>query len=773
MPQATTQERSLHSANRSAEAALSVNGMNCASCVSHVTRAIQNVPGVTACDVNLARGRAGVTFDPARTTADAIALAVTEAGFPAAPESPGVAAGDVEEERLQHQRRHARQWLYRAVVGMLLWIPFEILHWVAPDSWMPALHWINLAAATIAIVYVGWAFYASAFGALKRRTSNMDTLIALGASVAYGYSLVAFVGWLAGGWNALPHLYFMEASGLLALISTGHWLEAHARQRAGSAIRELLQLAPTVALRLDDLDQPHETPLDEIQQGDRILVRPGDRIPIDGTVESGRSYVDESMISGEPLPVGRAAGDEVIGGTFNQDGRLILRATRVGASTALSQIVQLVEKAQAAKPPVQQLADRIAAIFVPSVLLIALATGIGWYLTGSLSGWGAPATWGAIANAVCSVLIIACPCALGLALPAAIMVGTGVGARRGILIRDIDALQNAERIDTVVLDKTGTVTQGKPTVAEVVSLNGLASDELLRLTAAAEQFSEHPLARAIVAHAREKGLDLPRPDVFNNEPGSGITAEVEGRSLRIGAQAFVGGVADSASAAPRHPTTLVHISQRQDGTITPLGHIAITDPIKPDSKAAIAELQRMGLRTFLLTGDNRHAAAAIAAQAGIDDVRAEVKPDQKAAVIRQLQAEDSGPRDEGSGKENSDPQTLNRRRIAMVGDGINDAPALAAADLGIAMGAGSDIAKESGGIVLVSGSLEGVPAAIRLSRATMRKIRQNLFLAFIYNVIAIPLAAFGLLNPLIAAAAMALSDVSVIGNALLLRRKKF
>jgi Cu+-exporting ATPase len=755
-----------HQSNTGNDAALSIQGMDCASCVSHVTRAIQSVPGVSDCQVNLARGRAGVTFDPDQTTPDAIARAVTEAGYPSTPESPDAAAGSVEEERLQHQRQHARQWFHRAVAGMLLWIPFEILHWTAPHSWMPALRWINLAAASIAIVYVGWAFYASAWGALKRRTSNMDTLIALGASVAYGYSLAAFLGWLAGGWSALPHLYFMESAGLLALISTGHWLEAHARQKAGSAIRELLQLAPSVALRLDDLDQPHQTPLAEIQQGDRVLVRPGDRIPIDGTVESGRSYVDESMISGEPLPVARSAGDEVIGGTFNQDGRLILRATRVGASTALSQIVQLVEKAQAAKPPVQQLADRIAAIFVPSVLAIALLTGIGWYLAGMLWGWSAAATWGATANAVCSVLIIACPCALGLALPTAIMVGTGVGARRGILIRDIDALQNAEHIDTVVLDKTGTVTMGKPTVARVVPAGDLSSADLLRLAAAAEQFSEHPLGRAIVAYAKEEGVELPQPDSFENEPGSGITARVEGRTLRIGSESFAGAAADAAKVSTEAPATLVHVSQNEDGIDVSLGHIAITDPIKPDSRAAIAELHRMGLRTVLLTGDNRRAAQSIAEQAGIDDVRAEVKPDQKAAVIRQLQAE-------GSGKKNPNPQSPapNPRRIAMIGDGINDAPALAAADLGIAMGAGSDIAKESGGIVLVSGSLEGVAAAIRLSRATMRKIRQNLFLAFVYNVIAIPLAAFGVLNPLIAAAAMALSDVSVIGNALLLRRK--
>ena len=494
----------------------------------------------------------------------------------------------------------------------------------------------------------------------------------------------------------------------------------------------------------------------QVEKGDRLLVRPGDRVPVDGMVMEGRSDVDESMISGEPLPVAKGAGDSVIGGTVNGGGRLTIRATRVGSETALAQIVQLVESAQSSKPPVQRLADRISAVFVPAVLGIALVTGIGWYVYGSLNGWPSGAIWGQIAKAVCSVLIIACPCALGLAVPATLMVGIGRGARRGILIRDIDALQSAERIDTVVLDKTGTVTEGKPAVVSVHATDGALPDEVLRLAAGAEQFSEHPLARAIVTHARQRKLDVPDPDDFASEAGYGVVATIEGRKVLVGNPSLLRrhgafGASEEMPLPPGH--TLVHVAAGADGAAKLLGAIALADRVKADSAAAIRELHALKLRIVLLTGDNRAAALAIAQQVGIDDVRAEVKPPEKAQAIRELRA-------------------AGQSRVCMVGDGINDAPALATADLGIAIGSGSDIAKETGGIVLVSGSLHGIATAIRLSRATMWKIRQNLFFAFIYNVLAIPLAALGLLNPLIAAGAMALSDVTVLGNALLLRRTK-
>ena len=825
------------------DADFSVNGMDCASCVAHVERAMTRVPGVQSAQVSLARGRASVRFDPLQTTPETIAAAATDAGYPSAPESPGIAAGNVEEERLQRQTREARAWFRRAVVGAVLWFPLEATHWLtaafgaghahhvpAHATWMG---WAALLTSTVALAYLGGKFYRSAWGALRRGTSNMDTLISMGATVAFGYSLTYFLGGLLGTWQPprLEQLYFMESAGLLALISLGHWLEARARQSAGGAIRELLDLAPATALRLGDsprergdtetrgADQrasslipgppvslspgplvplsqspnvsppsPYEeVPVAELAPGDRVLVRPGDRVPIDGVVVDGRSSVDESMLTGESLPVLRTAGDTVIGGTVNTDGRLVVRVTRTGGQTALAQIVKLVETAQSSKPPVQQLADRISAVFVPAVLVVALATGLGWYAWGAAHGWPAGQTWAAIAKAVCSVLIIACPCALGLAVPAALMVGIGRGAKQGILVRDIDALQSAERIDTVVLDKTGTVTQGKPAVLGVLTFDGSADDELLRLAAAAEQFSEHPLAKAIVAHARARGLSVPDPQGFTNDPGHGVVATVDGQTLLVGNESLLGKhrtppvatdaqqaqrgaddappASDSSGRTPDPAQTLVYVARTNgEGKVMPLGLIALSDALKPDSASAVRELHDLGLRTVLLTGDNEATARHIAGQVGIDDVRAGVKPGGKADVIRELQ------RTASSGEPQLDAGP--RRFVAMVGDGVNDAPALAAADLGIAIGSGSDVAKETGDVVLVSGSLRGIATSVRLSRATMRKIRQNLFFAFVYNVLAIPLAALGLLNPLIAAAAMALSDVTVIGNALLLRREK-
>ena len=752
---------------------LDVGGMTCASCVAHVARAARSVPGVRAFDVNLPRGRASVSFDPEATDPQQIADAITASGYPAVPQQPGAPAANAEEQRLARQRDDARAWLRRAIAGILLWLPLEAAHWLMKLSGhhhpMPAqstaIGWAALALSTISLVYVGSRFYASAWKALRMRTSNMDTLIALGASVAYVYSLAFFVGGLTGALPkpTLDQIYFMEASGLLALISLGHWLESWARQAAGSAIRQLLNLAPATALKLDENSQPHQIPAAQLHVGDCVLVRPGDRVPADGTVIEGRSSVDESMITGEPLPVTRTVGDAVIGGTVNQDGHLILRVIKTGSETALAQIVQLVEKAQSSKPPVQELADRVAAVFVPTVLAIALITALGWWAWGAGHHWGAAATWGRVANAVCSVLIIACPCALGLAVPAALMVGTGRGARLGILIRDIDALQNAERVDTVAFDKTGTITQGKPVVRQVVSLNGVPDGEVLRLAAAAEQYSEHPLARAVLNRAREEKLSIPEPQSFTNEPGLGVAALVEGTMLLVGSRTLLerhGGSDGVAPALDPGGTSVYVARQCPDGRVEPIGVIALSDEIKADSPRAVAALHGMGLDTVLLTGDTRAAAEAIAKLVGIDDIRADVKPDQKAEAIRSLQSA------------NRQSQIEHRRFIAMVGDGINDAPALAQADLGIAIGSGSDVAKETGDIVLVSGSLRGVATAIRLSRATMRKIRQNLFFAFFYNVLAIPLAAFGLLNPLVAAAAMALSDVTVIGNALLLRRSR-
>ena len=791
------------------EANLDVQGMTCASCVTHVEKAAARVGGVESVNVNLASGRARVRFDAEKTSPDEIAKAVTEAGYPSHAHDAGGAAPSHDDGH-GHALEHGANWFRRAMVGLALWFPVEATHWIltlassghaahgaAHVGWMT---WLSLITSTIAIAYIGSAFYKSAWKALRRGTTNMDVLIAMGATVAYGYSVVALVGYLAGWWRTLPDLYFMESAGLLALISLGHWLEDRARTAAGSAIRELMNLAPVTALRVKSVGvgsvgasevkkdsasiptPPHpdtptpafeEVPVADLHVGDLVLVRPGDHVPIDGVVTEGRSSVDESMISGEPLPVTRAAGDTVIGGTLNVDGFLVVRVAKVGSETALAQIVQLVERAQSSKPPVQRLADRISAVFVPAVLGIALLTGIGWFAYGAAHDWDAARTWGMIAKAVCSVLIIACPCALGLAVPAALMVSTGHGARHGILVRDIDALQQAERIGVVVLDKTGTVTRGKPAVEEVVPLNGTTADEVLRLAAAAEQYSEHPLARAIVDRAQARNLHVPQPDGFTSEAGLGVSAGVEGKTVLVGGTALLGAAVagDGAPVQIQPGRTLVHVGVKDGGTVRRLGVIAISDEIKPDSAAAIGELHAMGLRTVLLTGDNDAAARAVAAKVGLDDVRADVKPADKAAIVRNLKRMTNlrTPRN----------PRYQRTGVAMVGDGINDAAALAEADLGIAIGSGSDVAKEAGDVVLVGSSLRGVASSIRLSRATMRTIRQNLFLAFVYNVAAIPLAAGVLypwtglmLSPYVAAAAMALSDVTVIGNALLLRRTR-
>lgn len=745
------------------ETQLFVTGMDCASCVSHVDKAIRKLPGVREVSVNLAQGKARVTYDPQQVKTEQLAQAATDAGYPST-----VPTENADADRKQHEdshEHHARSWKLRALVGIVLWAPAEALHWILVWSGSHAHHgitwmtWLGLATSTTAILYIGSAFYRSAFAAARRGTTNMDTLISLGASVAYGYSLVSLIGALAGVWQLPDHLYFVESTALLALISVGHWLETRARDKAGAAIRQLLELAPETALRLPPkkkrllslgVIQPNaaapveqEVPVRDLVVGDRVLVKPGMRVPIDGEVESGTSSLDESMLTGEPLPVTRSAGEKVFGGTLNRDGALTLRVTATGADTALAQIIQLVDDAQNAKPPVQRLADRVSAVFVPVVLVIALLVGVAWFIYGNSQGWESRQTWGSIANAVCSVLIIACPCALGIALPAALMVSTGWGAKNGILIRSLDALQRGEKVKVVVLDKTGTITQGKPRVSSIQLADEAFEREMLYLAGSAELQSEHPLAGAIVEAARERGIELHTPESFVNELGFGVRATVHGRSVFVGREK---GSSDQSGVGV--------FVESEEGKRRLLGTIHFADSARSDSAAAIQRLREMDVEVVMLTGDHAGNAEPIARSVGISRVISDVKPDGKAAVIQQLKSE---LKEGGS--------------IIMVGDGINDAPALASADLGIAVGSGSDIAKQSAGIVLVRSSLHGAVDAIRLSRLTMKKIRQNLFWAFFYNVLAIPLAALGTLSPTIAAGAMALSDVTVVGNALLIRKQ--
>ncbi|WP_414694993.1 copper-transporting P-type ATPase [Phenylobacterium sp.] len=618
-------------------------------------------------------------------------------------------------------------------------------------------NWIQLALATPVVLWAGAPFFVRGWRSVTSRNLNMFTLIALGTGVAWTYSVAATVA--PGAFPAVLHshdgavpAYFEAAAVITVLVLLGQVLELRARESTGGAIRALLDLAPKQALRRRSDGSDETIPLERVQVGDRLRVRPGDRVPVDGEVVEGRSAVDESMVTGESLPVAKAAGDKVVGGSVNQTGALIIRAEKVGRDTLLAQIVQLVAQAQRSRAPVQRLADRVAGWFVPAVLAAGAAAFAAWLAFGP-----EPRLSYALLAAV-SVVIIACPCALGLATPMSIMVGVSRGAEAGVLIRDAEALERFGRIDTLVFDKTGTLTLGRPEATRVI-VTGIAEDELLRLAASVERASEHPLAAAIIRAAEARALALATVDDFDAAPGKGAHGTVEGRRIAIGDKRFlselgveIGALAEDADAARRDGATVVYVAVAG----RPAGAIAIADPVKPEAAAVLAALRGEGLRIVMLTGDNRTTAEAIARSLGIDQVEAEAAPQEKAAVVERLKRQG--------------------RVVAMVGDGVNDAPALAAADVGVAMGAGTDVAIESAGVTLLTGDLTGVLKARRLSRAVMRNIRQNLIFAFVYNAAGIPLAAgvfypmFGLLlSPVVAAAAMSVSSVSVIGNALRLR----
>jgi Cu+-exporting ATPase len=622
-----------------------------------------------------------------------------------------------------------------------------------------ALNWIQFLLSTPVVLWGGWPFFQRGWTSVVNRSLNMFTLIALGTGTAYFYSLVAT--FLPGLFPASfrlhggePAVYFEAAAAITTLVLLGQVLELRARSRTSSAIKALLNLAPKTARRLGVDGSEEDVPLDQVRVGDRLRVRPGEKVPVDGEIHEGSSSIDESMVTGEPVPVEKSSGSRVTGGTVNGSGSFVMRAERVGSDTLLAQIVQMVSEAQRSRAPIQRLADVVASYFVPAVVLIAVVAFVVWALVGP-----EPRMVYALVNAV-AVLIIACPCALGLATPMSIMVGTGRGATAGVLIKNAEALEVLEKIDTVVADKTGTLTEGKPRLASVIAVDGQDGDELLRFAASLERGSEHPLADAIVGGADEKGLSLTEAQDFRALTGKGVVGTVDARRVALGNQSLfdelhldLGGLTDQAESLRRDGQTVVFVSVDDQ----PAGLLGVADPIKKSTREAIEMLHREGVRLVMLTGDNRTTADAVARQLGIDEVVAEVLPEQKNEVVRRLQSEG--------------------RRVAMAGDGINDAPALAQAEVGIAMGTGTDVAMESAGITLVKGDLRGIAKARRLSRATMRNIRQNLFFAFIYNSLGVPIAAgvlypvFGLLlSPIFASAAMTFSSVSVISNALRLRK---